>query len=92
MRVSIISLGLKEGELRHFFECHGQKTIQCVSLGPSSLAENASLVATVTFEFPSEAKKALDLNGRALSRQNVSVDKEFTSFTVLAAPPDPDIE
>ena len=92
VRVTNVLSGLQKAELQHFFERHGLGTIQGISLCPTSAEEDAPLVATVTFETPSTAKKALELNGRVLGSRNVSVERNFMGLTVLAAPTDPKLE
>ena len=92
VRVSNISPGLQIRELGHFFESHGLVTSQDISLCPSSCREDAPLVATVTFKSPSEARKALDLNGRALGGLRASVERDFMGLTVLDAPTDSELE
>ena len=92
VRVSNVSPGLHTKELEHFFESHGLRTIQNISLCPSSCREDAPLVATVTFKSPSDARRALDLNGKTLGRLRASVERDFTGLTVLDAPIDCQIE
>ena len=92
VRVSNVSPGVQRRELEHFFESHGLRTIQNISLCPSSCREDASLVATVTFKSPSDARRALDLNGKTLGRLRASVERDFTGLTVLDAPIDSHLE
>ena len=92
VRVSNVSPGLQKRELEHFFESHGLKTIGNISLCPSSCREDAPLVATVTFKSPSDARRALDLNEKALGRLGISVERDFMGLTVLDAPTDSELE
>ncbi len=53
---------------------------------------DAALTATVTFGSHSDAKEALNLNGKIFRGRNISVDREFMGLTVLAAPPNSKVE
>ena len=92
VRVSNVTPDLHKRDLEHFFENHGLEVKRNTSLCPSSCHEDATLVATVTFKSPSDAKRALDLNERILGRLRVSVERDFMGLTVLDAPTDPQVE
>lgn len=92
MRVSNVSPGLHKRELEYFFESHGLRAIRNISLSPSSCREDAPLVGTVTFRSPSDAKRALDLNGKILGGLRASVERDFMGLTVLDAPTDSELE
>lgn len=92
VRVTNIAPGSQRNELIHFFESHKVKPPQSLSLVSSKSGQDASLVATVTFRSPSDAKKALEVNGKRFGTRHVSVDREFVGLTVLAAPKDPSVE
>ncbi len=92
VRVSNVSPDLHITELEHFFESHGLRTIRNISLCPSSCREDAPFVATVTFKSPSDAKRALDLNEKALGGLRASVERDFMGLTVLDAPTDSELE
>lgn len=93
VRVSNIPHDLEKGKLLHFFETNKVKgTLSHISLCPSTFTKDTPLTATVTFKSGSEAKKALDLTGRALCHRNVSIERDFMGLTVLAAPENPMVE
>ena len=50
------------------------------------------LVATITFDSPSNAKKALNLSGRLLAGRTLSVERDFMGLTVLGTPKHPKLE
>lgn len=92
VRVTNIPPGCQRSELLHFFESNKIKPTPCMSLCPSTAATDASLIATVSFPSESDAKKALNLNGRPIRNSNISIEREFMGLTVLAAPENPELE
>ena len=92
MRVTNLQSDLQNVELQHFFARHSLKTNKVISLCPTSAEDDAPLVATVTFRTPSDAKRALELNGKVLGGRNVSVERDFMGLTTLAAPTEPRLE
>lgn len=92
VRVSNLSPSLKESELHDFLDRRNVNATSSISLCPHSSTGDSSLVATVTFQSSSSAKKALNLSGRVLAGRNVSIERDFMGFTVLAAPKDPKLE
>ena len=91
VRVSNLSPSLKESELHDLLDRNVNAT-SSISLFPHSSTEDSSLVVTVNFQSSSSAKKALNLSGRVLAGRNVSIERDFMGFTVLAAPKDPKLE
>jgi len=91
VRVTNIAPGLQKSDLNHFFESH-EVNLPQASLVASKSGQDALLVATATFGSPSEAKKALELNGKGFGLRHVCIDREFMGLTVLAAPRDPSVE
>ena len=92
VRVSNISPTLGESQLHHFFDRRDVHATSHISLCPQSSATRSVLVATITFESPSSAKKALLLNGRLLAGSVLGVEREFKGLTVLATPKHPKLE
>lgn len=98
VRVSNLSPSLgrppvsSEEKLHHFFDRQHVHAKSGISVFPHSSDKDSSLVATVTFQSPSDAKRALNLNGRVLDGRNVSVERDFMGLTVLAAPSNPKLE
>lgn len=92
IRVSNLSPSLGESRLHHFFDRRNVNATSHISLCPHTSGGESLLVATVTFESQSSAKKALNLNGRLLAGRNVSIDRGFMGLTVLAIPRHPSLE
>lgn len=92
MRVSELAPGTHNVYVREFFARNKLFAIGGTSLCPSGRTENAQLVGTVTFSSPSEAKKALNLNGQTLGESSILIERDFMGFTVLAAPKEPSVE
>ncbi len=92
MRISELAPGTHKVDVRDLFARNRLAVIGDTSLCPCKTTENAPLVGTVTFSSPSEAKKALNLNGQTLGRSSIHIEREFMGFTILAAPKEPSVE
>lgn len=92
VRVSKLSPSLGVSRLHSFLDRQNVNATSNISLCSHGSAKDSSLVATVTFQSQSSAKKALNLNGRVLAGRNVSIERGFMGLTVLAAPEDPMLE
>lgn len=92
IRVSQLAPGTREANLLQFFGRNKLLTASCLSLCPITSAHNERLTATVTFNTPSEAKKALSLDGQHMGDSKLSVERDFRGFTVLASPQEPSVE
>ena len=92
LRVSQLAPDLQKADLLHFFNRNKLRASPGISLCPSTSAQGASLVATVTFGSPSDAKKALKLDQQYLGKSSICIEREFIGFTVLATPEEPTVE
>lgn len=92
VRVSNLSPNLGEGQLHHFFDRRNVHPTSHISLCRQSSATSSMLVATITFESASIAKKASSLNGKLLAGRLISVERDFMGLTVLGTPKHPKLE
>lgn len=92
VRESNLSPSLRKDQLHDFLDRRNTVATSNISLCPHDSAKDSSLVATVTFQSQSSAKKVLNLNGRVLAGRNVSIERDFMGLTVLAAPKDSNVE
>ena len=92
IRVSNLSPSLSKSQLLEFLDYRNAISSSNISLCPQSTTQDSSLVATVTFQSQSSAKKALKLHGRVLAGRSVSIERDFMGLTVLAAPKDAKLE
>ena len=92
VRVSQLEPGVRGADLRQFFGRHKLITASCMSICPSVSSESKQFVATVTFDAPSEAKKAVQLDGQFLRESSLSIERDFRGLTVLACPSEPSVE
>ncbi len=92
VRVVNIDPKTQEAELYKLFTDRNLTPISPGSLCPSSSAQDATQVATVTFKSSSEAKRALNLTGTLLGESKIAIDSDFMGLTALAVPKEPKLE
>lgn len=61
-------------QLHDFLDRRNVDATSGISRCPHGSDKDSSLVATVTFQSPSDAKRALKLDGRVLARRNISIE------------------
>ncbi|KAG8528660.1 uncharacterized protein KY384_006347 [Bacidia gigantensis] len=86
VRLSNLARTTQIVDIFRFFEARGLKQTLRSSLCTSTAARDANLVATVTFETPADAKKALSCDGESLGGKSIRVDRDFYGLTTISSP------